>query len=106
MIAFVLYYTCVLLLFLLLQADWVTDTRPPQMWPEAGRVHFENYKVRYRPELDLVLHGITCDIDSTEKVRVCVCVYLKERQSERERACMYKVHAGFINMLMIYRVTS
>ncbi|CAI5654085.1 unnamed protein product [Oreochromis niloticus] len=49
------------------EADWVTDTRPPQMWPEAGRVQFENFKVRYRPELDLVLHGITCDIDSTEK---------------------------------------
>uniref|UniRef100_A0A3P8P9I6 ATP-binding cassette, sub-family C (CFTR/MRP), member 2 n=1 Tax=Astatotilapia calliptera TaxID=8154 RepID=A0A3P8P9I6_ASTCA len=52
------------------EADWVTDTRPPQMWPEAGRVHFENYKVRYRPELDLVLHGITCDINSTEKIGI------------------------------------
>uniref|UniRef100_A0A669ERU9 Canalicular multispecific organic anion transporter 1 n=1 Tax=Oreochromis niloticus TaxID=8128 RepID=A0A669ERU9_ORENI len=52
------------------EADWVTDTRPPQMWPEAGRVQFENYKVRYRPELDLVLHGITCDIDSTEKIGI------------------------------------
>ncbi|XP_039477391.1 canalicular multispecific organic anion transporter 1-like isoform X2 [Oreochromis aureus] len=54
------------------EADWVTDTRPPQMWPEAGRVQFENFKVRYRPELDLVLHGITCDIDSTEKIREAV----------------------------------
>ncbi|KAL3972079.1 growth differentiation factor 15 [Sarotherodon galilaeus] len=52
------------------EADWVTDTRPPQMWPEAGRVQFENFKVRYRPELDLVLHGITCDIDSTEKIGI------------------------------------
>ncbi|CAI5654084.1 unnamed protein product [Oreochromis niloticus] len=52
------------------EADWVTDTRPPQQWPEAGRVQFENYKVRYRPELDLVLHGITCDIDSTEKIGI------------------------------------
>uniref|UniRef100_A0A3Q4IC03 ABC-type glutathione-S-conjugate transporter n=1 Tax=Neolamprologus brichardi TaxID=32507 RepID=A0A3Q4IC03_NEOBR len=52
------------------EGDWVTDTRPPQMWPEAGRVQFENYKVRYRPELDLVLHGITCDIDSTEKIGI------------------------------------
>ncbi|XP_063348284.1 ATP-binding cassette sub-family C member 2-like [Pelmatolapia mariae] len=52
------------------EADWVADTRPPQMWPEAGRVQFENYKVRYRPELDLVLHGITCDIDSTEKIGI------------------------------------
>uniref|UniRef100_A0A669F1U5 Canalicular multispecific organic anion transporter 1 n=1 Tax=Oreochromis niloticus TaxID=8128 RepID=A0A669F1U5_ORENI len=52
------------------EADWVIDTRPPQMWPEAGRVQFENFKVRYRPELDLVLHGITCDIDSTEKIGI------------------------------------
>ncbi|KAL3972078.1 ATP-binding cassette, subfamily C (CFTR/MRP), member 2 [Sarotherodon galilaeus] len=52
------------------EGNWVTDTRPPQMWPEAGRVQFENYKVRYRPELDLVLHGITCDIDSTEKIGI------------------------------------
>ncbi|XP_039477578.1 canalicular multispecific organic anion transporter 1-like isoform X2 [Oreochromis aureus] len=52
------------------EADWVTDTRPPHMWPEAGRVQFENFKVRYRPELDLVLHGITCDIDSTEKIGI------------------------------------
>ncbi|XP_063347090.1 ATP-binding cassette sub-family C member 2-like isoform X2 [Pelmatolapia mariae] len=52
------------------EADWVADTRPPHMWPEAGRVQFENYKVRYRPELDLVLHGITCDINSTEKIGI------------------------------------
>lgn len=57
-----------------LQAKWLNDTRPPEKWPEEGRLRFENYKVRYRPELDLVLHGITCDIDSTEKVCVSVCV--------------------------------
>lgn len=56
-----------------LQAKWVTDTRPPEKWPTAGRLQFENYMVRYRPGLDLVLHGITCAIDSTEKV--CVYVY-------------------------------
>lgn len=56
---------------LFLQAKWVTDTRPPEKWPEKGRLQFDNYKVRYRPGLDLVLHGITCDIGSTEKV----CVY-------------------------------
>lgn len=55
-----------------LQAKWVTDSRPPEKWPEEGRLKFENYKVRYRPGLDLVLHGITCDIGSTEKVCLCV----------------------------------
>ncbi|KAJ4949341.1 hypothetical protein JOQ06_020856 [Pogonophryne albipinna] len=52
------------------EAKWVTDTRPPEKWPEAGRVQFDNFKVRYRPGLDLVLHGITCDINSMEKIGI------------------------------------
>ncbi|XP_076017009.1 ATP-binding cassette sub-family C member 2 [Genypterus blacodes] len=52
------------------EAKWVTDTRPAVKWPEAGKLRFENYKVRYRPELDLVLHGITCDISSSEKIGI------------------------------------
>ncbi|KAM9848054.1 ATP-binding cassette sub-family C member 2 [Aulostomus maculatus] len=52
------------------EAKWATDTRPPDTWPEAGRLQFENYKVRYRPGLDLVLHGISCDIGSTEKIGI------------------------------------
>ncbi|XP_038593401.1 canalicular multispecific organic anion transporter 1 [Micropterus salmoides] len=52
------------------EAKWVTDTRPPEKWPTAGRLQFENYMVRYRPGLDLVLHGITCAIDSTEKIGI------------------------------------
>ncbi|XP_061693084.1 canalicular multispecific organic anion transporter 1 isoform X2 [Syngnathoides biaculeatus] len=52
------------------EAKWVTDTRPPENWPEVGRLQFENYKVRYRPGLDLVLHGISCEIGSTEKIGI------------------------------------
>ncbi|XP_008280640.1 ATP-binding cassette sub-family C member 2 [Stegastes partitus] len=52
------------------EAKWITDSRPPKNWPETGRLQFENYKVRYRPGLDLVLHGITCDIKSTEKIGI------------------------------------
>lgn len=46
----------------------MTDTRPPAGWPSKGEIQFNNYQVRYRPELDLVLKGITCDIGSQEKV--------------------------------------
>lgn len=60
--------------WLFLQAKWITDTRPAETWPQEGRLQFENYKVRYRPGLDLVLHGISCDIQSTEKVSMCVSV--------------------------------
>ncbi|XP_048194448.1 ATP-binding cassette sub-family C member 2 [Perognathus longimembris pacificus] len=52
------------------EAPWVTDMRPPPDWPSKGEIQFTNYQVRYRPELDLVLKGITCAIKSTEKVGV------------------------------------
>lgn len=52
------------------EAPWVTKTRPPRGWPSRGEIQFIDYKVRYRPELDLVLQGITCTIGSTEKVGV------------------------------------
>uniref|UniRef100_A0A673B5V4 ATP-binding cassette, sub-family C (CFTR/MRP), member 2 n=1 Tax=Sphaeramia orbicularis TaxID=375764 RepID=A0A673B5V4_9TELE len=52
------------------EAKWITDKRPPEKWPEEGRLQFDDYKVRYRPELELVLHGITCDINSTEKIGI------------------------------------
>jgi hypothetical protein len=46
----------------------VTDKRPPADWPSKGEIQFHSYQVRYRPELDLVLKGITCHIKSMEKV--------------------------------------
>lgn len=52
------------------EAPWVTDKRPPPGWPSKGEIRFNNYQVRYRPELDLVLRGITCDIRSMEKIGV------------------------------------
>ncbi|XP_039927054.1 ATP-binding cassette sub-family C member 2 [Hirundo rustica] len=52
------------------EAPWVTKHRPPRGWPSRGEIQFIDYKVRYRPELDLVLQGITCNIGSTEKVGV------------------------------------
>ncbi|XP_066507559.1 canalicular multispecific organic anion transporter 1 [Hoplias malabaricus] len=52
------------------EAEWVTDDRPPGDWPSEGKIRFEKYKVRYRPELELVLHGITCDIETTEKIGI------------------------------------
>ncbi|XP_051773178.1 LOW QUALITY PROTEIN: canalicular multispecific organic anion transporter 1 [Ctenopharyngodon idella] len=52
------------------EAPWVTSNRPPDDWPATGNIRFENYKVRYRPELELILHGITCDIESTEKIGI------------------------------------
>ncbi|XP_056384893.1 ATP-binding cassette sub-family C member 2-like [Hyla sarda] len=52
------------------EAEWVTQRRPPQNWPDKGVVQFVDYKARYRSELDLVLHGISCTVDSMEKVGI------------------------------------
>ncbi|KAM3913417.1 ATP-binding cassette sub-family C member 2 isoform 2-T2 [Leptodactylus fuscus] len=52
------------------EADWVTQKRPPKNWPDRGVVQFVDYKARYRSELDLVLHGISCTVDSMEKVGI------------------------------------
>uniref|UniRef100_A0A8U7N0C2 ATP binding cassette subfamily C member 2 n=1 Tax=Corvus moneduloides TaxID=1196302 RepID=A0A8U7N0C2_CORMO len=52
------------------EAPWVTKKRPPRGWPSKGEIQFIDYQVRYRPELDLVLQGISCNIGSTEKVGV------------------------------------
>ena len=51
------------------QADWVTpDTKIDEKWPEDGRIQFDGYSTQYRPELDLVLKDINCDIRAGEKV--------------------------------------
>ncbi|XP_074964157.1 ATP-binding cassette sub-family C member 2 isoform X2 [Phalacrocorax aristotelis] len=52
------------------EAPWVTEKRPPRGWPSKGEIQFVDLQVRYRPELELVLQGITCNIGSTEKVGV------------------------------------
>ncbi|XP_039213001.1 canalicular multispecific organic anion transporter 1 isoform X2 [Crotalus tigris] len=52
------------------EAPWVTTQRPPSQWPNNGEITFMDYKVRYRPELELVLNGINCDIKGTEKIGV------------------------------------
>ena len=40
----------------------------PKDWPQHGQVTFDDYQVRYREGLDLVLKGITCEINGGEKV--------------------------------------
>ncbi|XP_029140029.1 canalicular multispecific organic anion transporter 1 [Protobothrops mucrosquamatus] len=52
------------------EAPWVTTQRPPSQWPNNGEITFMDYKVRYRPELELVLNGINCGIKGTEKIGV------------------------------------
>ena len=51
------------------EAEWVIErNRPPPSWPPEGHVTFDKYCTRYRPNLDLVLRGISCDIQPGQKV--------------------------------------
>ncbi|XP_068141679.1 multidrug resistance-associated protein 1 isoform X2 [Drosophila tropicalis] len=46
------------------------DNNKPRNWPEQGRVQFENFQVRYREGLDLVLRGVSFNITGGEKVGI------------------------------------
>nr|XP_014086911.1 multidrug resistance-associated protein 1 isoform X4 [Bactrocera oleae] len=53
------------------EAPWeLENSKVPRDWPMEGQVVFENFKVRYREGLDLVLRGITFTIRGGEKVGI------------------------------------
>ncbi|XP_055866421.1 multidrug resistance-associated protein 1-like isoform X2 [Biomphalaria glabrata] len=53
------------------EAAWINPFKQPiSNWPVNGAIGFNDYKTRYRPELELVLKGLTCLIKGGEKVGV------------------------------------
>ncbi|KAL1477414.1 hypothetical protein MTO96_017487, partial [Rhipicephalus appendiculatus] len=60
------------------EAPWERpDFKPDDMWPTAGRVVYDNYSTRYRDDLELVLKGISCDINPGEKIGIpggAICI--------------------------------
>ena len=46
------------------------ESQPPINWPVEGTIEFENYKLRYRPELEPVLKGLNLKIDSRSKIGI------------------------------------
>ncbi|XP_062019394.1 ABC transporter C family member 5 [Rosa rugosa] len=38
----------------------IEDSRPPTRWPENGTIELHDLKVRYKENLPVVLHGVTC----------------------------------------------
>lgn len=55
------------------QAPWRSDnhpglTAPPANWPSDGEIVFQDYGMRYRPGLNLVLKQLNCYITGEEKV--------------------------------------
>lgn len=51
------------------EAPWKTVNVDPS-WPKMGVVQFENFQVRYREGLDLVLKGINFSVNSQEKIGI------------------------------------
>jgi ABC-type multidrug transport system fused ATPase/permease subunit len=43
---------------------------PPANWPTEGKVKFDNLSLKYRPELDPVVHNLTFEIQPKQKVGV------------------------------------
>jgi ABC-type transport system involved in cytochrome bd biosynthesis fused ATPase/permease subunit len=62
------------------EAEWYSENNPPPGdWPQHGKVDFDNFSVRYRPGLDLVLRGVTFNIKGGERVSTrtaisCTCI--------------------------------
>ena len=54
---------------MLFQAEWIKhDSRPPDDWPGEGNIEVEEFDLKYREGLPLVLKQISCDIKAGEKV--------------------------------------
>jgi len=39
-------------------------------WPQKGQITFKDVDLRYRPELDLVLHGLSYEVEAGHKVGI------------------------------------
>lgn len=58
------------------EAAWEVYPRPDSEWPSHGTVQFEDYQVRYREGLDLVLKGISFVVNGGEKVKKSCIILL------------------------------
>ncbi|XP_054264491.1 ATP-binding cassette sub-family C member 3-like [Macrosteles quadrilineatus] len=52
------------------EAAWVVEPRPDAQWPSHGTVQFQDYQVRYRDGLDLVLRGVSFVVNGGEKIGI------------------------------------
>ncbi|KAJ2805096.1 Multidrug resistance-associated protein 1, partial [Coemansia helicoidea] len=48
----------------------VDDCRPPPSWPQAGKIEFCDYTMRYREDLEPALKGIKLTIEPGEKIGI------------------------------------
>lgn len=48
----------------------IEEKKPEASWPASGAIEFDDVKLRYRPGLPLVLHGLNMSIKGGEKIGV------------------------------------
>ncbi|XP_019705688.1 ABC transporter C family member 5 isoform X1 [Elaeis guineensis] len=48
----------------------IDNCRPPSSWPETGKIELIDLKVRYKENLPMVLHGITCTFPGGKKIGI------------------------------------
>ncbi|KAK7393348.1 hypothetical protein VNO78_21901 [Psophocarpus tetragonolobus] len=48
----------------------VEDSRPPSSWPENGTIQLIDLKVRYKENLPVVLHGVSCTFPGGKKIGI------------------------------------
>nr|UOU03338.1 ATP-binding cassette subfamily C1-7 [Brachionus rubens] len=53
------------------EPEWTNEkTRPEQGWPKNGNIILKNYSVKYREELDWVLHDLSINVKPGEKIGI------------------------------------
>ena len=55
---------------LAVEANPVLHTDPGLEWPSQGQIEFQDVQLQYRPDLPLVLKGLTFSINPGEKVGI------------------------------------
>ena len=50
--------------------DIISSNRPPQNWPDKGKIEITGLVLRYRPNLPDVLHSISFTVAPGEKIGV------------------------------------
>ena len=46
------------------------NRQPPKDWPSKAQIQIDNVKMKYRPNLPLVLKGVSLNVDSQEKIGI------------------------------------
>jgi ABC-type bacteriocin/lantibiotic exporter with double-glycine peptidase domain len=48
----------------------IPEKKPAAPWPSVGKVEIKNAVLKYRPELPLVLKGLSMTVDGGEKIGI------------------------------------